>query len=452
MSLSTCTIKVKGRSGDTVFASSDLLKSLGIEKARNIRLTLGSKSNTAALKSLNDKGRSLQIPLSLARSLKLPFPGQCLLSYREDDEIRIGPLIGVLTGDKDDSSGRRGRDTVRQLMRVGKNKSYIFGFARKDVNWGNETVIGAFPQMSGGWLRRKVPLPDVVYNRYLNRRAERSLPMTIFKGRLVGKQIPVFNWSFFDKGDVYRRLESDQAHKYVPESIVSPSTKQIKELMEKHPFIYLKPSNGSAGRGIYRLAYVPKSGYFAMYRSGGKNVQTRYSRFGTLMHMLAKRNHMHRYIAQQGVRLIEIGGCPIDFRFHMTKNGDNEWVISGIGAKKAGKGSVTTHVRTGGQLLEPKRALNKVFGSRAGKVLNKARKTAIELAEAVERIYPETLGELGLDIGIDRKGNVWLFEANAKPGRTIFKHPSLKTTGRKSLAHLFEHCLYLSKFRRRKVE
>ncbi|WP_238403107.1 YheC/YheD family protein [Paenibacillus mesophilus] len=336
---------------------------------------------------------------------------------------------------------------VKQLMGAGKDRSFVFAFDRNDVDWNSETVIGSFPRRSGVWLRRKIPLPDVVYNRFLNRKAEQSSSMDRFKRRLVDKGIPVFNWSFFDKGDVYKWLEGETESKYIPESIAGPSAKQIKQLMEKYPFIYLKPTHGSEGRGIYRLSYVPKRGYYIRFRHGGKNVQLHYSQFDVLMNMLKKRSKLSRYIAQQGVRLIELDGCSVDFRFHMIKNGNNEWVISGIGAKKAGKGSVTTHVRNGGQLITPMRALSGAFGSRAGKVLDHAKKAVTELSEAIERKCPETLGELGLDIGLDRSGNVWMFEANAKPGRTIFKHRSMKSAGRSSWVHLFEHCLYLSKFR-----
>jgi hypothetical protein len=142
--------------------------------------------------------------------------------------------------------------------------------------------------------------------------------------------------------------------------------------------------------------------------------------------------------------------CPIDFRFHLTKNGYNKWVASGIGAKKAGKGSVTTHVRSGGMLMMPEQVLKTVFGNKSEQVLEHAISVAIKLAEAIERNYSHQLGELGFDLGIDLNEKVWMFEANAKPGRSIFKHPSLKSQGRTSLVNLFEHCLYLSRFHARR--
>ncbi|MNI64264.1 Endospore coat-associated protein YheD [compost metagenome] len=178
----------------------------------------------------------------------------------------------------------------------------------------------------------------------------------------------------------------------------------------------------------------------------------RFGNFDGLMKLLRRhRVNLQHYVVQQGIRLIELDGCPLDFRFHMTKNGQNQWVAAGIGAKKAGRGSVTTHIRNGGQLLTPEQALTRVFGaSKAETMLQSAKEAAVRLSEAIERRYNHPLGELGFDLGIDQNDRVWMFEANAKPGRSIFKHPALKASGKATLTHLFNHCLYLSRFRARR--
>lgn len=451
MSLTHCSIVITQQQERAVAITRSLSKALAIH-SKTVTLKLGSKSISVPVKIWNRAGNLIAIPQSIATVLYLPFVGKCMVKSN-GKEIQLGPLIGVLTNAPVNNTLPYGGRTgfIREFMEAGANKSFHFAFAPSQVDWNKQVVSGFFPSVSGKWVRKTIPLPDVVYNRLPSRKAENSIAMTTFKNKFVSRKIPLFNWTFFDKWDVYRLLEGEDAAKFVPESINDPSPNQIQQMMEKHRFVYLKPSAGSLGIGIYRLTYSPNRGYFARYRGKGNNILIRFPRFDGLMKMLRKQNvKLQFYVLQQGVRLIELDNCPIDFRFHMTKNGLNQWVAAGIGAKKAGKGSVTTHVRSGGMLMMPDQVLNRVFGSKADQVLAHAKDVAIRLSEAIERNYNHPLGELGFDLGIDQNEKVWMFEANAKPGRSIFKHPSLKTQGRATLENLFEHCLYLSQFRARR--
>lgn len=448
MSATSCTIQLIDRPGKVVYASATLLRALGMSNVDSIRLSLGSKSITTIVKVLPEKGHCLQLSLAVINQLKLPHLGNCLAVNRGSNHIQIGPLIGILTASDISRKAPVDSATIRKVMRAGKGKSFYFAFGPQDVNWEDQTVDGNFSQPSGSWRRKKIPLPDVVYNRFLNRRTELSSSVNNLKERFVQRGTPVFNWSFFDKGKIYNMLKGDRVSKYIPESCTSPSVKQIKNLLGKYKMIYLKPSKGALGIGIYRLTYNPRDGYFTRSRHHGKKVETRYSSFDNMMNKLTRNLHLDQYVAQQGIRVIESDSCPIDFRFHLTKNGQNQWIVSGIGAKKAGKGEVTTHVRSGGQLLSAERVLKKFFGSRAEKVKEAAKEAVIKIAKAIEHNNAKPLGEIGFDIGIDPSGHVWLFEANAKPGRTIFKHHSLKREGVESIHNLFEYSLYLSKFKK----
>ncbi|MBP1993276.1 YheC/YheD family endospore coat-associated protein [Paenibacillus eucommiae] len=453
MSLTTCTIHTVQRADRSVYVSNDLVKALRLTGSKTITLKAGSKSITAPLRLIRKAGQHLYIPLSMIGKLHLPRIGSTLATSSSAKEIRLGPMIGILTNMTDSPTSPFGPKTgfIRQVMQTGADKSFHFAFSPRDVNWQQETVRGVFLSPGGGWVRKTVPLPDVVYNRLSSRIAERSSGMEGFKERFGRKGIPLFNWSFFDKWDVYNLLEGDDAFKFVPESRINPSADQIREMLDKHKFIYLKPTAGSLGIGIFRITYNANRGYFARYRKGNKNVLIRYAKFASLMNMLGTgRGRLQNYVAQQGIRLIEIDSCPIDFRFHMTKNGANQWVVAAIGAKKAGKGSVTTHLRTGGQLMTSEQVLRQIYGARAEQILQNAKETAIKLAEGIENNYHHLLGELGFDIGIDQNEKIWMFEANAKPGRSIFKHPSLKDQDKASLAYVYEHCLYLSRFRKRR--
>lgn len=454
MSLTTCTITVSQQTGRAVGLSRPLIRALGLGGAKSVTVKLGSKSAAVPVRPLNRQGNVLVLPLSLHAVLRPPRLGKVMIKS-SGREIQLGPLIGILTNANGNSAAPFGSRTgfIKELMRASDNKAFHVAFSPSQVNWESGEVSGYVLNGEGHFVRKTVPLPDVVYNRLSSRRVEKLASMESFKERFVRRRIPFFNWTFFEKWDVYRLLDGDSdANRHVPESSINPSPNEIKTMMEKHRFVYLKPTNGSLGIGIYRLTYNPKRGYFARFRRGGTNSLIRFARFDGLMRLLRQHGiRLQNYVVQQGIRLMELDNCPIDFRFHMTKNGNNQWVAAGIGAKKAGRGSVTTHIRTGGQLMTPEQALSRSFGASKGEqLLDEAKSVAVKLAQAIERNYPHLLGELGFDLGIDQNERVWMFEANSKPGRSIFKHPALKAQGRASITHIFEHCLYLSRFRSRR--
>ncbi|QTH44120.1 YheC/YheD family protein [Cohnella sp. LGH] len=455
MSLTICNVHFTQQPERIVWFSSPLAKLLKLGGRKSVNVKLGKDVVPATVRTIKRKGNHVYMSAGLRRSVKVPKSGSVYLVGEEGEDIQLGPLIGVLTDSGTRSSSAPfGERTgfVKQLLGLGQKRAYMFAFTPRDINWQQEKINGWFLDGGGGWTRRIVPLPDVIYNRLPSRRAETGATITSLRERFIRKKIPFFNWSFFNKADVYKLLDNDpEALRHLPESVNNPAPEKIKELLEKHQFLYYKPSAGSLGAGIYRLTYHPRKGYFIRYRKSGGNVLLRFSTFAGLMKMLRARHggDLNNYVAQQGIRLVEIDNCPIDFRFHMHKDGRNEWVVAGIGAKKAGRGSVTTHIKNGGSLMTPEQALGRAFGARSEEVLKEARTVAVRLSEAIERNYSHQLGELGLDIGIDRDGEVWMFEANAKPGRSIFKHPALKEQGKASLEYILEHCLYLSRFRRR---
>ncbi|AHV96632.1 YheC/YheD family protein [Paenibacillus sabinae] len=454
MGLTFCNVHFTKQPQRVVYISGSLMKSLKLSGKRNIRLRLGKDAIPAVIKPIKRAGKHLFLASGVQNAIKVPKTGSVYLRNLQNDEVQIGPLVGVLSDGPSSPTQPFGSRTgfIKQLLREGSNMCYIFAFMPRDINWQQERVNGYFLTESGKFERKIVPLPDVIYNRLPSRRAETSLAINQLRERFTRKKIPFFNWSFFNKSDIYRLLENDSfASQHVPETHSSPDTELIRDMLDRHHFVYYKPSAGSLGHGIYRLTYLPKRGYFARYRRGGKNVLLRFGTFESLMRLLQSRHgrSLQSYVVQQGIRLIEIDGCPIDFRFHMHKNGSNQWVVVGIGAKKAGRGSVTTHLKNGGSLLTPQQALGRVFGAKADEVLQRAKQTAIRLAESLETQHRHLLGEIGFDLGIDQNEEIWMFEANAKPGRSIFRHPSLRAEGKASIEHILEHCLYLSKFRRR---
>ncbi len=211
-----------------------------------------------------------------------------------------------------------------------------------------------------------MPLPDVVYNRLPNRRAETTTSIQMLRERFVRRNIPFFQLSFFKKSDINELLENDlDANLHVPESVMNPTQDTIRDMLTRHQFVYYKPTSGSLGIGIYRLTYLPRKGYFARYTVNGKTRCSAFKQFSSLMRMLQGRHgrSLRNYVVQQEFGSSRIDGCPIDFRFHMHKNGENDWTVVGIGAKKAGKGSVTTHSEEWRSVDDAGRSFKRMFAT-----------------------------------------------------------------------------------------
>lgn len=453
MSLTFSNVHFSQQPEKVVYMSGSLIRNLGLANRKQIKLRLGSNVVSASVKPVGRSGRHIYLSTGIRNQIHVPRSGPVYVYSPEAGEIRLGPVVGVLSDGSADSASPFSSRTgyIRQLLREGNKKMFVYAFAPRDINWQRETVHAYMLGSNGQFIRRTVPLPDVVYNRLPSRRTDFSPFTNQLRERFKRKNIPFFNWAFFNKSDIYNLLENDiQAGRFVPETHNSPVPERIKDMIERHRFVYYKPSGGSLGNGIYRLTYHPKKGYFARYSNSGGNTLLKFPTFSSLMRMLQSKHgsSLKNYVIQQGIRLIEIDGCPIDFRFHMHKDGKNRWVVVGIGAKKAGRGSVTTHIKNGGSLMTPEQALSRVFGSKAKEVLDRAKQTAVTLAEAIEQNQSNVLAEIGFDIGIDENEKIWMFEANSKPGRSIFSHPSLRVEGKASVEHIFEHCLYLSGFYR----
>jgi D-alanine-D-alanine ligase-like ATP-grasp enzyme len=87
-----------------------------------------------------------------------------------------------------------------------------------------------------------------------------------------------------------------------------------------------------------------------------------------------------------------------------------------------------------------------MFRENAKEVEKDIIESAILIAEVTEQHVNGPLGELGMDIGVDRSGRVWLFEVNAKPGRHIFLHPSLREAGLQSAKCITDYSMKLANF------
>lgn len=394
------------------------------------KLAFGAHSVDAAFRLHKTKKNSIIFSKDVAEALKFPDLNIPLHAFINNETLYLGPLVGIFTSGFTSFPMRPvGERTMffAKLLSVKKTVGAIpFLFGEQHINWEHGTIQGLFYQ-EDGWETHEIPFPNVVYDRLPNRRSERKNELKAVRDRLQKEYlIPWYNPGFFNKLDVYERLQNEEiVSKYLPETHAFSSYSVMERMLSDYGHVFIKPNNGSLGLGIHQIIYDKTQGdYYCRYRDRDENRLRKYSSLESLMHHVFAGRNLSRMIVQQGIHLLRTDQRPIDFRIHTNKDENGEWKITAMAAKVAGPGSVTTHIKSGGVI----KTIDEVITVPEEKeeALGKLTAAALDISRALEQNMEGIIGEIGFDFGLDRKGNVWLFEANSKPGRSIFKHPQLR--------------------------
>lgn len=449
-----CQIRIHSKTpAKAIVISHTLWEHWGCKNGQSIKVQLGNKTVIARILPAGISGKKIFLSSDVARQLYFPYPGIIRALYT-DKTLKFGPVIGILTtgfqGNREQPFGGRSQ-LFRSFISAGDHeKPFFYVFTPDMVNWNNQTVWGWY-FIQNRWQRLQSPFPDVIYERVPNRRAESLSPVQSCLRRFKQTtQCKIFNQGFFNKWPIHKMLSAHPlTSTFMPETFLPPTLEILKTMLDEYQMVYLKPSGGSLGLGIFRITHHPGKGYYCRFHKGNKNVLHLFRSLEALISHYFSSPHSPRfkkYLVQQGIRLIRHNNRPVDFRIHMHKDNKGKWNVVAIGSKAAGFGSVTTHVRTGGSIISTDQLLSKTFRHHAWEVKKMVVRSAILIAQTLEEKIDGPLGELGLDMGVDRNGRAWLFEINAKPGRHIFLHPSLREAGRRSAKYITDYCLNLTNF------
>jgi hypothetical protein len=444
------TIQKHSGSQNKVFLGPEFTSSL--PSGETITLQYGQQKAQAVVAPLKGNGL-IALSNNLWEKLAIPFSHKLHIEVGEK-KIKLGPLVGIMTTGIFPHSmfpvGRRTGFFKRYLLSQKDVPCSYFLFSPLDVSPEEKRVYGYFIRKKQGmikWERHPIPFPDVIYNRVF-RKSEKTKKFIKTKSLLEQAGIKIFNPFCFNKWDIHQRIKHvDEVQPYIPETIIDPNTEQITMMLKKYKMVYLKPVEGFMGLGIVKLKLQANRSVVCQYNTKNKNQEKNFSSLTKAIHYLFRGKKLSRYIAQQGIKLIESDGRSIDFRVHTNRDRYGQWQMTGAAAKMAGKGSVTTHMRTGGQVFSYKEVIQKAFpGERYRQVLNKLDSAVLSLSKAIEGNLPNYVGDIGFDIGIDQSGQPWMFEANSQPGRHIFAEPHLKKSEVVTRQRILDYALYLANF------
>lgn len=410
------------------------------------QISLGTKICSCKI-DRSDENDTIFVSSNLWDELPIPYTNKVHI-MPNDETVYIGPLIGIFTAGFTGSLLRPIGDRSIFFAKILSSEKtvggFTFVFGANHINWEQGTINGYF-HSSNGWQQINVPFPNVVYDRLPNRKTENHNILKGIKKRLQSEYlIPWFNPGFFNKWDIHQIFSSHSVKQYLPETTPQPTISTISEFLTKYKCVYIKPINGSLGLGIHQIFQpADDTSFYCRFRKDEKNYLRKYNSLESLVRHQFQNTNPENYIVQQGISLVRYNEKPIDFRVHTNKDEFGNWKVSAIAAKVAGSGSVTTHIGSGGTVKTVEEIIKATHLPED--IINRLQQAVLSMSTVLEKEISGNVGEIGFDLGIDKSGEIWLFEANSKPGRSIFKHPKLREYDLLSRSLPISYAVFLTK-------
>ncbi|MEO3943992.1 YheC/YheD family protein [Gorillibacterium sp. CAU 1737] len=357
------------------------------------------------------------------------------------------PTLGIMTlYQKDGTLDEEERTYFRSLVLQGEELGlHVFVFTPEDVDPSGTSVRAhVYDREKGGWSRAPKPLPDAVYDRCRSQQSPKFRLMRSFRTQYP--KLLYLNHPLSSKWGNHVILNKDsRIRPHLPLTRRFHTLGDLKEFTALHRIVYIKPVDGSGGRGIAR---VTRNGDGQLALSGRDAsraiIQPLTGSPEAVMRRLSGWITDRRYLIQQGIPLTLKDGRVHDIRLLIQKNASGHWQVTGAAGRIGAKGSATSNLHGGGEAVSFHRLM-------AARGFSEAKTAAIRndmeaLGRAIALRLEGHFGrlcELALDLAVDPAGHVWLIEVNPKPSREVFKRIGDQAAYTTALRRPLEYALFL---------
>jgi hypothetical protein len=356
------------------------------------------------------------------------------------NEISLGPFIGMLIKkeDKDFTDS-----CLRKLLIYTKAYSNLNGavvvFALDKVDNVKLLIEGfCYNPGSGNWQRGIFPYPSAIYRKIGLNEQWKNHFLTIMGDR-------VFNNYYFNKWSMYKWLSSSCiAGPHLPYTMLYTSYNDVLNLLKKFNKVYIKPTSGLKGHGVVQASMNGES-MILRFREKGENNKVSLNSIDEIRDYMDKRFSDRGYIVQQGIELLKYDEKIVDFRCVLQKNQWNMWECMAVFGKCGEIGSVVSNISSGGTIFHAEELLGKALYPYHGcpdKVKENVESLAVKVCCELDECGINC-GFLGLDIGMDVYGYLWLIEINNRDPSLLY---ALGINDKKLYYRLKSYPLYYAKF------
>ncbi|RFU64370.1 YheC/YheD family protein [Bacillus sp. V59.32b] len=305
-----------------------------------------------------------------------------------------------------------------------KENVAIYIFCPDKVNTQSETITGeAYDYKNNKWTASQFPIPDFIYDRSFHGLVRQSEKVR-YKINWLQNHSMFLGFGLPGKSEVHQFLSKIASlSRFHPPLKKVYETADIWKELNDHGKIMLKPEFGSRGIGIYLLSI--KDGGWVVRMTKKEEGYARFFDNKTILNRwLTYLLEECPYVSQPYLELFNNEDEPFDIRILLQKDSENNWIERGRGVRVGRKHCITANLSAGARAF-PFEKLLQAFPADLQPQISKSIQDIVNLLPRELETRFNRLFEIGVDLGIDKKGNVWLLDINSKPGRKIIEllHP-----------------------------
>jgi YheC/D like ATP-grasp len=236
---------------------------------------------------------------------------------------------------------------------------------------------------------------------------------------------------YFNKWEMHKLLSAQRVDACGLLDTCMYSRKNIIDMLRKYKDVYLKPIDGWGGKQISRI-HVKEGGRDLFWETATINVVRRFPDILRLEQALFRVHPNSNCVIQQTAPVTRSNGKPFDIRVHMQKDDLYQWVFAGAVVRTSGTSRLVSNVGISqGSLQSVPSILKKLFPNAVKlhvQVKESLCDTGYQVCHALDQY--QDFEEVGLDLGLDKKGQLWLFEVNTNdkmgtPSHELFRGMSV---------------------------
>lgn len=358
------------------------------------------------------------------------------------------PVLGILTLYMNEQKQLEERSIFQKMITAGKKLGLeVFVFTPQDVRDQPQRIYAlTYHPGHQRWSRKWVRFPHMIFDRCRIQNSYRFEQLKRFRAKY--RHLLFLNRPLRNKWTIYQVLSDVPAFEpYLPKTKLYSSISEVQRMLKQHDIVYLKPINGTGGRGILRIERL-KGSKQTVYVQGRDQmrriIRPQRMTWTQLTMRLSSWKGKGRYLVQQGISLKLPSGRVHDYRMLVQKDGTGEWALTGCAGRVGAAKSITSNLHGGGEAVRMESLLRQWIGDdhKIASVKEDAEHLGIEVAKFLEQRYG-ALCELALDLAIDRSGQVWLLEVNPKPAREVFARIGDRDTYNLAIRRPLEYAKWL---------